>query len=115
MGRIYNPVEVSYNGRKEITVALVDTGADRTVVSKKLADRLGTELYGTFLASCASQTVLEGKYGDFTIKDIRSSKQTPMEVGVSDIPFDTDDIDDEGVDVILGVDFIQKTGLKIEA
>ena len=37
-----------------------------------------------------------------------------MEVGVSSIPFDTDDIDDEGLDVILGVDFIQETGLKIE-
>ncbi len=115
MGRIYSPVEVLYNGRKEITVALVDTGADRTVVSKKLADRLGAELYGTFLASCASQTVLKGKYADFTIKDIRSSKQTVIDTGVSDVPFDTDDIDDEGLDVILGVDFIQKTKLRIEA
>ena len=37
-----------------------------------------------------------------------------MEVGVSNIPFNTDDIDDEGLDVFLGVDFIQETGLKIE-
>ncbi len=26
---------------------------------------------------------------------------------------DTDDIDDEGIDIIPGVDFIQMTGLKI--
>ena len=115
MGRVYSPVEVSYNGRKEIVVALIDTGADRTVVSKKLADKLEAELYGTFRARCASQTVLEGRYADFTIKELRSKKQTSIEVGVSDVPFDTDDINDEGLDVILGVDFIQKVKLTIEA
>ena len=43
-----------------------------------------------------------------------SKKQTTLPVGVSDVPFDTDDIDEGGIDVILGVDFIQKTRLKIE-
>jgi len=111
MGRIYRPVEVSCNGREEVTTALIDTGADETVVSQRLANMLGAKLYGTFLATCASQTVLEGKYADLTIKELRSKKQTLIEAGVSDIPFDTDDIDDEGVDVIIGVDFIQRTKL----
>jgi len=36
----------------------------------------------------------------------------PVEVVVNGIKeFDTDDIDEEGLDVILGVDFIQKTRL----
>ena len=114
MGRIYRPVEVSYNGGREIAVAIVDTGADETVVSQKLADKLKAELYGTFYAVCASQVILEGRYVDLSIKEMMSKKQTTLPVGVSDVPFDTDDIDEEGIDVILGVDFIQKTRLKIE-
>ena len=32
-----------------------------------------------------------------------------MTVGASDKSFGTDDIDDEGVEAILGVDFLQET------
>ena len=115
MGRIYRPVEVSYDGRSRITVALVDTGADETVVSEKVARELGIGLYGTFMAKCASQTILTAKYGDLSIKEMENGKKAAISAGVSDIPFDTDDIDEEGLGVILGVDFTQKTGLKIEA
>ena len=101
-------------GKKEIAVAIIDTGADVTVISQNLADRIDAELYGTFQAVCASRVVLEGRYADVFIKEIRSHKQTTLRAGVSNIPFDTDDIDDEGVDVILGLDFIQKTGLTID-
>jgi len=73
-------------------VALVDTGADETVVSEKVVKEIGAELYGTFLARCASQTVLRAKYADLTIKEIESGKEAPISAGVSDIPFDTDDI-----------------------
>ena len=40
MGRVYRPVEVEFNGKKQITIALVDTGADETVISEKLANKL---------------------------------------------------------------------------
>ncbi len=101
MGRIYRAVEISGNGGKEIAVAIVDTGADKTVISQTLANKIKTEMYGTFYAVCASQTMLKGRYADVVITEIRSKKQTKMPVGVSDVPFDTDDIDDEGIDVIL--------------
>lgn len=114
MGRVYRPVEIAANGRKEIAIALLDTGADETVISEKLAKELGSKLYGTYKARCASQTVLTGKYADITIKELRSLKSAKLEVGVSDIPFDTDDIDEEGIDVILGIDFIQETDLVIK-
>ncbi len=113
MGRIYKPIEVSYNGTKRITVGLVDSGADETVVSGKLARELGAELYGTYKARCASQYVLEGKYADLHLTELESGKSIIIKVGVSDIPFDTDDVNDEGVDVILGIDFIQETNLEI--
>ena len=48
---------------------------------------------------------------DLHILDLNSNKETTIKIGVSDIPFDTDDIDDEGLDIILGIDFIQETKL----
>ncbi len=113
MGRMYRPVELYFQNNKIISVSIIDTGADETVISERLAKKINAELYGTFRAMCASDTVLEGKYADVEIKDIWSNKKAFLVVGVSDIPFNTDDIDDEGVDVILGTDFIQKTGLAI--
>ena len=114
MGRTFRIVDVSFNGKKQSAIGIVDTGADETVISKKLADKLSAELHGTFLAKCASQTILEGKYARIKIKDLKSLKETTLEVGVSDIPFDTDDINEEGLEVILGVDFIQEIGLKLQ-
>ncbi len=114
MGRVYRLVEIVADGRKEIAIALLDTGADETVMSEKLARKLGSKLYGTYQARCASQTILTGKYADIVIKELRSLKSAKLEVGVSDIPFDTDDIDDEGIDVILGIDFVQETDFVIK-
>lgn len=113
MGRIYRIIEVSFNGKKESAIAIVDTGADETVISKRLANKLNANLHGTFLAKCASQTILEGKYTNIKVKELKSGKEAELEVGVSDIPFDTDDINEEGLDVIVGVDFIQEVGLEI--
>ncbi len=114
MGRMYRPVEINFKDNKIVSVSIVDTGADETVISERLAKKINAELYGTFRAICASDTILEGKYTDVEIKDIWSNKKAFLVVGVSDIPFNTDDIDDEGIDVILGTDFIQKTELEIK-
>lgn len=111
MGRLYRPIEVSTNNKSEIIVGLIDTGADESVVSEKLAKKLGLELYGTYKATCASQYSLIGSYSDLKIKDLKTGKEAVIKIGVSDIPFDTDDIDEEGLEIILGVDFIQKTQL----
>ena len=107
MGRIYRSIEISNNGAKTVTVAIVDTGADETVISEKIAKRIDAQLYGTFRAICASDTVIEGRYTDVIIRDLLTEKESNMIVGVSGVPFSTDDIDDEGVDVILGVDYLQ--------
>ena len=113
MGRVYRIVEVSSNGKKESAIAIVDTGADETVISKRLANKLNAKLHGTFLAKCASQTILEGKYANIKVKELKSGKEAQLEAGVSDVPFDTDDISEEGLDVIVGVDFIQEVRLEI--
>jgi len=115
MGRIYRSVEIGSGENKAITVSIIDTGADETVISGRIAKMIRVQLYGTFRAICATDTVLEGQYADVTIKDLSSERIADMIVGVSDIPFNTDDIDDEGVDIILGIDYIQKTGLEIKS
>ena len=113
MGRIYVPVEVSFNGMKKTTVALVDTGADETVISEKLANELQANLYGTYQATCASGFLLKGKYSLLSIKELKEGKEAKIEVGVSDIPFDTDEINEEGLGIILGVDFTQEANMKV--
>ncbi len=114
MGRIYKPVEISFNGKSRIVVALIDTGADETVISKDTAQQVGAELYGKYRAVCASQFTLEGKYADVKITELESGKSVALKVGVSDVPFHTDDIDEEGLRVIIGVDFLQEAKLSIE-
>lgn len=115
MGRMYRPVEVRAEGGTISTVAILDTGADETVISQRVATAVGAELSGTFSALCASQTVIEGSYAVVHLRELWSGKEARVEVGVTDVPFDTDDIDEEGVNVILGVDFIQETGLVLSA
>jgi len=114
MGRIYRPVEVEYGNRKATTVAIIDTGADETVISERLAGKVNSDLYGVFKAICASDTILEGKYADVRIRELWSGVEIIMTVGVSDKPFGTDDIDDEGVEAILGVDFLQETEMPLD-
>ncbi len=114
MGRIYRPVEIEYGDRKATTVAIIDTGADETVISERLAGKVNSDLYGVFKAICASDTILEGKYADVTIRELWSGVEIVMTVGVSDEPFSTDDIDDEGVEAILGVDFLQETEMPLD-
>lgn len=115
MGRVYRPIEISCNHQKRITVGLIDTGADETVLSQRLANEVGALLYGNYTARCASQYTLQGKYADVIITDLVTGKSLTITVGVSDVPFHTDDIDEEGLDVILGIDFIQETNLEIKA
>ncbi len=43
------------------------------------------------------------------IRELWSGVEIIMTVDVSNKPFGTDDIDDEGVEAILGVDFLQET------
>ena len=43
------------------------------------------------------------------IRELWSGVEIVMTVGVSDKPFGTDDLDDEGACAILRVDFLQET------
>lgn len=112
MGRIYRPIIVSANGREKLTVAFIDSGADETVISKAVAKELKLKLYGIYRSYSATDHIIEGNFAEVTLKD--DSIKVTMEVGVSDIPFKSDYSDEEGVEVILGVDFLQETGIKLD-
>jgi len=48
-----------------------------------------------------------------SVKDLGEGYKTKLKIGITDALFD-DEIDEEGVDVILGVDFLQYTKYRIE-
>ena len=79
-----------------------------TVISEQLAGKVNFDLYGAFKTICASDTILEGKYADVTIREQWSGVEIIRTAGVSDKPFGTDDNDFEGVGVILGGRFIAR-------
>ncbi len=110
MGRLYRPVELS-NGRNCVDiVGLIDTGADETVISEMIAKKLGCSFEGELKATTITleQVVIETTR--IKIHDRWDKSKKRMLVGVTDRFFDTD----EGIDILLGVDFLQKTGSVID-
>lgn len=93
MGRIYRPVKISTKVKSEFSIAIVDTGADESVMSRKLADDIGARPTGKFIAVCASRNLIEGYYSKVTIEDLKSGKKIEISVGVTDEPFDSDEFD----------------------
>jgi len=112
LGRMYRAVVVSANGRSEMTVAFVDTGADETIISDRIAKRLKLKLHGEYKALSASRHKIVGKLASVKLSDSVISDK--MVVGVTDEPFGTDYVDEEGVEVILGIDFLQRNNIKLD-
>lgn len=109
---MYRAVVISANGISEMTVAFVDTGADETIISERIANKLGLKFYGEYKAISASRHEITGRLASVIISD--SIVTDKMVVGVTDEPFGTDYMDEEGVDVILGIDFLQRNNLKLD-
>ena len=114
MGRTYRPVEISVGNGKAVSVALVDTGADESVISADIARKIHAALMGKYQARCASDFIIEGRYSNVRIKDLKEGFETNLVVGVSNTPFQTDDVNEEGVEIILGVDFLQETNMGLK-
>ncbi len=109
---MYRSLVVVGPEKEKMVVAFVDSGADETVISEALADELGVKLYGTYRSYSASGHKIEGRFAQVKFKD--EDLEIDLEVGVSDIPFGSEYSDEEGVDVILGVDFLQDAGVKLD-
>jgi len=112
LGRIYRSLIISNGNKEKMTVAFVDTGVDETIISNDLANELGLILYGNYKSYSATGQVIEGHFTQVTFKDFEIEMM--LEVGVSNIPFQSELSDEEGVEVILGVDFLQDAGIKLD-
>ncbi len=113
LGRVYRPVRVGNGSKESNTVAFIDTGADESVMSERLANMLNLKLKGRFRAISASGHIIEGKYTEVSVEDISKGYKTKLKMGVTDSLFE-DEVDEEGVEVIIGIDFLQYTNYRIE-
>lgn len=109
MGRIYKAVKLSSGKKSEMTVAFVDTGADETVISKRIAKRLDLKMYGEYEALSAAKEKITGKLATVTISDGKIADE--LVVGVSDQVFMEGD--EEGVEAIIGIDFLQRNNVRL--
>jgi hypothetical protein len=110
MGRIYRPIQLCNGKRCVDVVGLIDTGADETVISEVISKKLGCETIGEFEASTITLEPVKLKTTHIEILDRWAKVKAKMLVGVTDKFFDVD----EGIDIIIGVDFLQKTESKID-
>ena len=106
---MYRGFEIKANGKSKIAVALIDSGCDETIISERLAKTLKLKLYGKFEILSASKIKITGKLDKITIID-EKLKDT-ITVGVTNEPFD--DVEEYGVDVIIGHDFLQRNKVKL--
>lgn len=113
MGRVYRAIEVSSRDRSAYTVGFVDTGADQSIMSRRLSDMIGAELRGYLEVVSASGHLISGRLAIVTITTLMDRKSAELEIGVTDELFE-DEIDENGVEVIIGLDFLEYTNTRIE-
>jgi hypothetical protein len=108
MGRLYTTVKVSFKNRSVDNVkAFIDTGSDLTIISTKIAKKLGIKKTNIELKWRASD-------GDERLSPLTEVKLKAQEdrrlvfldgVLIDDAPLDKDTQEE----VIIGLDYLQKT------
>jgi predicted aspartyl protease len=106
MGRIYKTVILKNGNKQEHVVGFVDSGADITVISERLARRLNVKLGAPSSLMVADGRVLATKTGKIRVEVPDEKVRIRLNVDITDIPFD-EDIDI--LDMILGIDFLQES------
>jgi hypothetical protein len=105
MGRIYRGLQLRRNGRKVVVASFVDTGSDRTIISRRVARRLGIHPAGKeWLETAAGHRFLAGAGEVRVISDL-DRIDADFKVLITDVPFQADP--DESIDMIVGLDFLQ--------
>ena len=106
---MYRGIQIKSNGISKIAVAFIDSGCDETIISERLAKKLKLKLYGKFEILTAGKIKITGKLGEVTITDEKIKDK--ITVGVTNQPFD--DVEEHGIDIILGHDFLQRNKIKL--
>jgi hypothetical protein len=111
MGRIYKSILVRNGTRSEYITAFVDSGADISLITERLARRLKLKMGGPGNVKVADGRVIPTKTGRIWVEEPNSKVKFRLTVDITDLPFD-EDID--VLDMILGVDFLQETESMLE-
>ena len=111
MGTVYIPLYVGGPKGERLALALVDTGAERTIVSKKLGKEIGLRGKEEELITTASGHNIKMKVTKARFRSDRLRIKGHLGVCLSDVPFEVEP--EEGIEIIVGVDFLQKFNLGI--
>jgi predicted aspartyl protease len=112
MGTVYLPLYVGGPKGERLALALVDTGAERTIVSSKLGKEIGLRGKEEELITTASGHDIKMKVARAMFRSDRLKIKGQLGVCLSDIPFQVEP--QEGIEIIVGVDFLQKFNLGIK-
>ncbi|KAF5416769.1 MAG: hypothetical protein C5S48_02050 [Candidatus Methanogaster sp.] len=113
MGRLYRAIEVASGDQHAYTVGFIDTGADKSVMIRRLADSMGMELKGRIEMVSASGHLIVGRQAEVGVRTLADDMTADIGIGVTDELFD-DEIDENGVEMIIGLDFLEEVNMKIE-
>jgi len=123
MGRLYRAIEVASGDQHAYTVGFIDTGADKSVMSRRLADSMNMEQKGYIEMVSASGHLIVGRQAEVYLRTLTDDMTAELEIGVTDELFDDeigvtdelfdDEIDENGVEVIIGLDFLEDVNMKI--
>ena len=111
MGRIYRALEIINNGKIAEVVALVDTGSDRTILSERVANLVGLSGDIKDRIQVANGEIIEARLGEARVVSHRDGIDAKMDMDITNVPFDVDY--EEGIDMIIGVDFLQEHNIKL--
>ena len=106
-------VQVAFSGPKGVLTVptLVDTGAEMSLVSKAVADRLGLPILGNVSVHGAGRATVEvAKVRSIEIPGARMCKTGPTVVFIFGKGTDIG----TGIHAILGYDFMQKSKMRID-
>lgn len=106
MGRIYKTVIVKNGDKLEHVVGFVDSGADTTVISARLARRLKIRKTVPGSLMVADGRVIPTRKTRILVIVPDEKVRIKLAVDITNLPFD-EDIDI--LDMILGIDFLQES------
>jgi predicted aspartyl protease len=111
MGRLYRAVRLR-NGRRSWTiVAFIDSGSDTTIISKRIAKKLGVHTTKGSSIIMPDGRDIPSEVGKVIVEVERDGIKKRWVVDITDIPFN-EDIDD--VDMIIGVDLLQACNIRLQ-
>ena len=111
MGRVYRGFELKSDGRKVVVASFVDTGSDRTLISQRVARRLGLRPAGKEWVVAAGGHRILARAGKVRVVSELDGIDDEFNILISDAPFKADP--DENIDMLIGLDFLQTHKVKL--